>query len=67
MSGFIEVTGVANGGKICISVERIFAFTEDGDGTYIETYQDRMRHSWGYAVKESYDEVVAKIKEATAR
>jgi len=67
MKGFIEVTAF-DGTKVFIAVSEIMFVDYDEDNVYIvlrcEMKKKRVKRGVIY-VNESYDEIVAKIKEAT--
>ncbi len=68
MKGFIEVTRTEDKSRVIIKASTILAVSEYSDCSYIATNQichRRKTTNYGYFVSELFDEVVAKIKEAT--
>lgn len=60
---FIEVTGRKDGDKLLVSVGVIKSVASDDNGSYIETYYDEKHGSRGVFVRESYDEIKAKLND----
>lgn len=71
MKGFIEVTESYRNKTVSVSVANIKYVQKDDEETFIVFFgvsRKNIKKPWcslGMAVKESYDEVLAKIKEAT--
>ncbi len=68
MKGFIKVTAKSNDSKVLVALSAIKLIQTDDDGVNIGLAITGYRHSWvvqSLLVSESYDEVVAKIKDAT--
>lgn len=67
MKGFIEITRVDNGKKTLIAVAEIKYVEECSSETFIAVWHYGHRnhtYNLGHSVKESYAEVVEKIKQA---
>lgn len=68
MKGFIEVTWT-DGQKFFVSVDCILSVLDYGTYSFIalgvKKQTKKVTTQFGYYVAETYDEVVAKIKEAT--
>jgi hypothetical protein len=63
MKGFIEVTDYIDGFKILCPIGKILNVVCDGDGSvFIETGVDGKGESTGVLVRESYEEIKAKLK-----
>jgi len=66
MKGFIELTECESGCKVLYALGKIQAVVSDGADTFIEMNVDSRRSGTGVGVyvRESYEEIKAKIKEA---
>ena len=67
MKGFIEVTERTCGATVLIAVNEIKSVVvRGGDLVFIETgYDNRREESTGVTVRESYNEVLQKLQDAT--
>ncbi|MCI8734904.1 MAG: hypothetical protein HFE40_05065 [Clostridia bacterium] len=68
LKGFITVTCEENGRRVLIPVSQIIDIQEYKHSTYVITYRQckpKKTYNNGFFAEESFDEVVAKIKEAT--
>ena len=67
MKGFIKLTFCDDGAPILVPITTILAVTlgyKEKGVTYVETYFDYKNGSSGIYVRETFDEVVEKIKNA---